>query len=115
MTFDENVSVMKDLAEGLIKRSILKWILGRLPFLTWGFLNPITGFLASELATYIVKEGEIGAFFLYTDFRVGVQKDAYLSSAQEWLSIKATGSKEEVALAKERFLDSSSAFISITA
>ena len=114
MTLDENVSALKDLAEEFIKKSIIKWLLLKLPFLSWGVFNPIVAFGVGKLASFIVKEGEIGAFFLYTDFRVGKQKDAYISSAEKYLSIKATGTPEEVAIAKKDFVDSSSRFISLS-
>lgn len=87
---------VKSAAEKTVADTVIKLVLARVPFLAVGILNPITAFLIKKLVSLIIRETEMGTFFLYTDFRVSEEGKRFIEDANKYEQIKKTGTKDEI-------------------
>lgn len=83
MTRDEYVSIVQSTFVTLGKNAAMKFLVSNFPFFGWSVINPIAGFFVGLVVEALAKEGEMQAFFLYIDFRVKKQSEAFERAAAE--------------------------------
>lgn len=112
---DEYVQSIKDAFLTLAKKAAMATIVQKLPFLLqFAFLNNIASFIVGKVLEYAIKEGEVGAFFLYIDMRVGVQSKSFTDAALYNSKAQVNGTPEEKKIAEENLINSFRAFVKFT-
>lgn len=112
MTHDEYVKLIKDSALSIGKQAVMKYIITKWAWAGGALINPIIGLVVGFVLEVAIKYTEFGAFFIYTDMRVGNQAKAFEEAAIRNQLAQANGTKEEkraaeIALIKafDRFAD----------
>lgn len=118
MTRDEYVESIKSAALSIGKKAVMSRLATKFPALFVGtagrFFNPIVGLFVEKILVYAIKEGEMGAFFLYIDMRVDAQASDFEKKALEYHRIQQTGSPEEIKRAEGNLKRAFAAFVSLT-
>lgn len=82
MDRDTYIKTIKSYLETELKKRVIEVLVQKIPFLGLGFMSPIVGFLVGKFLGIVLDTAELGAFFLYTDFRVSQQGRKFLDAIQ---------------------------------
>lgn len=112
---EDYVETVKSLALLIGKKLVLSY-LGRM---SWFFALPITqaflGFVVGKILFIAIKETEMGAFFLYTDFRTSSQGRAFFEKAKRHQVQLSAGSLEDREKAEAELIDAFRSFVKFSA
>lgn len=113
-SFQIYVDSMKSAALSLGKKAVLKLIFARLPFLAWGPLGMIAGYVVEKILTAFINGNETAIFFKYIDFRVNGQSGDFIEKALENDRIQREGTEDEKIKAKKALEDAFDKFICLS-
>jgi len=113
-THDEYVELLKTTLISMLKKSLLKAALSRLPFLAWGPIGPVVSLVFGKVASIVVNETEVALFCLYIDFRTANQSEDFTESALKNLKAQKDGTDEEKKLAEETLINSFRNFVKLS-
>lgn len=113
-TRDEYVEVLKSTLVSMIKKSLLKALISKLPFLAWGPIGPFVGLVVGKLAEIVVKETEVGLFCFFIDLRTNRQAGKFTEASIENWKIQQGGTDEEKKLAENKLIDSFREFVKLS-
>jgi len=111
---DEYVASVKSAFVTLGKDAVMKLLIQKVPFLSWGFFNPIASMFVGWVLTQVVDATETGLFFLYIDMRVNTQAKDFEQAAYNNYKTRLNGTPEEIKLAEENLKVAFTKFVRIT-
>lgn len=115
MNRDQYLAALKVAAVSIGKKAVMSRLAAEMPKLFLGlagnFFNPVIGALVERVLNYAIKEGELGAFFLFIDMRIGKQAKDFEAAALEHYLAQQSGNPEEVKRAEERLKKEFAAFV----
>lgn len=95
MKHDDYVNAIKEAALSIGKQAVMRVIMAKIPASIAWLANPILGFFVGWVLTIAIKYTEFGAFYQYTDLRVGAQAKDFEEAAIKNQIAQQSGSKEE--------------------
>lgn len=81
---EDYIKAIESVFLGILKKSIINFLVRKLPFLALPALNPVLGYIVGKLLEVGMKEAELRTYFLYTDFRTNLQANKFSELALEW-------------------------------
>lgn len=105
MTNEEAVKIVKSqfvkIGKGAILGALTSWIppLG-VPPLSW-----LANMISDKIMTILVDNGEVGAFFIYTNFNVDSQGRSFMEAAIKNHNVQINGTDQEKKIAEENLKD----------
>lgn len=95
-THDQYVSLIKETALSVGKQAVMRYLVTQFPWMGAALINPIIGLVVGYILGVAIKYTEFGAFFQYTDLRVGNQAKSFEEAAIKNQLAQASGNKEEI-------------------
>lgn len=108
------IDSIKSAALSLGKKAVLKIIFTKLPFMSWGPLGLIAGYVVEKILTIFINGAETGIFFAYIDLRVNAQAQDFSSKALANAIAQKQGTEDEKIKAQKDLEDSFIKFVSLT-
>jgi hypothetical protein len=106
------VELIKDTALSIGKQAVMKYLVSQFPWMGVAFINPIIGMLVGYVLTVAIKYTEFGAFYQYTDLRVGNQARSFETAAIANQLAQASGDKERIKRAEQDLIKAFDRFAS---
>lgn len=103
-TQQEYVDLIKSSLLQALKKVVMQVIIKNIPMFGNFFFNPIVGFIVNKILTIAIDTAEMGAFFLYVDFRTSAQGKAYEQAAIANRNAQLKGTPIEKKLAEENLI-----------
>lgn len=113
MTHDEYVNLIKETALSVGKNAVMKVIMAKIPGSIAWLASPILGFLVGWVLTIAIKYTEFGAFYQYTDLRIGDQAKDFEAAALANQAAQLNGTKEEKINAEKNLIKAFDRFFSL--
>ena len=105
MTRQEYVDIIKTAAETAGKKWVMEWLVSKIPFIGFSFPHAIVGWVVGKVLWIAIQKTELGAFFLFVDFRTSAQGRQFLSSAIENRDAQQSNDKEAKKRAEEKVIN----------
>lgn len=112
---DDYVASIKTAFVTLGKALAMSYIVAEVPFLGLPVIRSIVGFTVEKILSVVVNSTEMGAYFVYTDFRVNAQGHDFILAAMENHKIQASGTPEEKAASERKLFEKFTKFVVISA
>lgn len=103
-TQQEYVDLIKSSMLQALKKAVMQIVVKNIPLFGNFFFNPIIGFIVNKILTIAIDTAEMGAFFLYVDFRTSAQGKAYEQAAIANRNAQLKGTPNEKKLAEENLI-----------
>lgn len=102
MSADEIINTFKDVLIKIATEQIMSLLIKQASFFGWAVINPVVAFVVGQIVSLLVKEAEIGAFFIRTDILTTGQASNYLAAQ---LKLSAAKSDEERAIYEKEVIN----------
>lgn len=114
MKHSEYVEVIKNTAINLGKKTLMKALLTKVPFLFYGPFGVITELLIEKALVILIRETEFAVFFKYIDMRVDQQGKDFTEAALNNYRIQQNGTPEEKKKSEEELISKFKSFVKLT-
>lgn len=114
MNRDEYVEVIKQAAMTTGSTLVMSYILARQPLLATPVVKEITKWIVEKILGIAIFHTEMGAFFLFTDFRTSAQGRAFFQSALKRQAALKNGNEEEIKRAEADMIDNFRSLVKFT-
>jgi hypothetical protein len=111
MTRDEYVETIKQAALATGTNLVMAAIIGAQPIMGTPILKAIAQWVVSKILNIAILKTELGAFFLYIDFRTSAQGRAFFDAAIKNKLAQKSGSEQEKRDAEKAVIDSFRALV----
>lgn len=106
MSHDEYVEMLKDTLLRQLKNSVVKALLTKFAFLSWGPLGPLVSLVVGKILEIAIYQSELVIYLLYTDFRVAKQGRDFNKALEANLEAQKNGNEDEKLKAEQNLKDS---------
>lgn len=106
MNRDEYVETIKQAALTTGVKLVMAYIIGMQPVLGTPFFKTITEWFVTRILNIAIIKTELGAFFLYIDFRTSAQGRAFFDAAIKNKLVQKNGTEREKKDAEKAVIDS---------
>lgn len=113
-TKDDYVAAIKAAFVTMGDKAVESLLISYIPILGSPILSSILDYLVNFFMKQLVDQGEIAAFFVYTDFRVSAQGAAFTDAAMKNNLAQLNGTDQEKADAKKALWDAFRIFARLT-
>lgn len=114
ISHDEYVQVIKQTFITIGRKVAIKRLVGLFPIFANPILNPIVLYFVEMIVVALATEGEMDAFFLYIDMRVGKQSEKFEEAAYENYRVQQSGTKQEKLNAENKLRAEFDSFVRLT-
>lgn len=80
----------------LASKEFLNYLVSKIPWLAWKFVNPIIGWVIQYVISKIIKHTVLGVNILFLDSKIDGQTDALNAAIEKAKAITPETSKEEM-------------------
>ena len=105
MNFDQYVDLIKSTAVSTGKKAVMSYLSTRFSFMALPIVNPLVSMFVGYVIEVAIIKTELGAFFLYTDFRVDAQGIEFLEAAARNQQAQQSGNEQEKKDAEQNLMD----------
>ena len=114
MNIDQYVETIKNAALTTGTTLVMSYILARQPLLSSPVLKAVTQWIVEKVLGIAIMHTEMGAFFLFIDFRTSAQGRAFFESALKNQAALKSGNEEEIKRAEQEVIDNFRALVKFT-
>lgn len=112
-THDEYVNLIKETALSVGKQAVMRYLVAQFPWMGAALINPIIGLVVGYILGVAIKYTEFGAFYQYTDLRIGNQAKGFEEAAIRNQLAQQSGNKEEIRRAEKELIKAFDTFVSL--
>lgn len=113
MNADAYAEMIKQAAFSTGKHLVLKFVVGKLPFMGNIFFGPIVGFFVGKVLEIAILKTEMGIFFTFIDLRTSQQGREFAAAALANIEAQKSSDPKVRANAEKKQIDAFRVFVKL--